>query len=71
MQPFDCQKDQTKIVDAPLTLTLDTYQETVSAQSSCSKVIPSFMMATIESLDIFIRIGQHRGLSLSGTGQFT
>jgi hypothetical protein len=28
MQPFDYRKDQTKIVDAPLTLTLETYQQT-------------------------------------------
>jgi hypothetical protein len=27
MQPFDCQQDQTKIDDAPLTLTLETYQQ--------------------------------------------
>jgi hypothetical protein len=25
MQPFDCQNDQTEIVDTPLMLTLETY----------------------------------------------
>jgi hypothetical protein len=32
MQPFDCRKDQTKILDALLTLTLETYQQSLGAQ---------------------------------------
>jgi hypothetical protein len=39
MQPSDCRKDQTTIVDALLTLTLDTYQQSFGEQSFCLKVI--------------------------------
>jgi len=42
-QPFDCGKDQTQIVDAPLTLTLETYQQSLGAQSCCMTVITSLL----------------------------
>jgi len=58
MQPFDCRKDQTKIVDAPLRLTL-------KGQSFWLNVIPSLLTANILFLDRIVCIQQHRGLSVS------
>jgi len=58
MQPFDCRKDQTKIVDTPLTLTLE-------AQSFWLNVIPSLLTANILFLGRIVCILQHRGLSVS------
>jgi len=58
MQPVDCQKDQTKIIDALLTLTLQ-------GQSFWLKVIPSLLTVNIQFLDNIVFIQQHRGLSVS------
>jgi len=58
MQPFDCGKDQTKIVDTPLTLTLE-------GQSFWLNVILSLLTANILFLGRIVCIQQHRGLSVS------
>jgi len=65
MQPFDCRKDQTKIVDPPLMLTLETDQQSFSAQSFCLNFIPSFLTANRPFQGKIICIQKHRGLSIS------
>jgi len=58
MQPFDCRKDQTKIVDALLTLTLE-------GQSFWLNVIMSLLTANIRFLGRIVCVQQHRGLSVA------
>jgi len=71
MQPFNCPKNQTKIVDAPLTYTLETYRHSFAEQSFYLKVIPSLFTANIEFLGRIICIQKHRGLLVSQPPLFT
>ena len=71
MQPVDCRKDQTKTVNAPLKLTLETYQQSFGKQSFCSKVIPSLLTANMPFLDSIICIHKHQGRSVSEAPLFT
>jgi len=71
MQHFDCRRDQTKIVNAPLTLTLDTCQQSFHVQSFCLKFIHSLLTANISFLGRFICIQKHWGLSGSAPPLFT
>jgi hypothetical protein len=64
MQPFHCRKDQTKIVDAQLTLP-------VEGQSFWLNLIPSLLTANIQFLGRIVCIQQHRGLSVSEPPLFT
>jgi len=59
MQPFDCQKDQTKIVDAPLTLTFETYHQSFCAKSVFFEIIPSLLTAVIPFQVRIICIQKH------------
>jgi hypothetical protein len=43
MQPFDCRIDWTRNDDTPLTLTLETYEQSFGMQSFCMTVITSFL----------------------------
>jgi hypothetical protein len=64
VQPFDCRKDQTKIVDTPSRLTLEEL-------SFWLNVIPSLLKANIQFLGNIVCIEQHRGLSVSEPALFT
>jgi hypothetical protein len=65
MQPFDCRDDQTKIVDVLLTVLLETYQQSLGAQSFSLKFIPSFLTANRPFQGIIMCIHKHRDLSVS------
>jgi len=64
MQPFDCSKNQTKIFDTPLTLTLE-------GESFWLNVIPSLLTANIQFLSRIVCFKQHQGLSVSEPPLFT
>jgi len=65
IQHFDCRKDQTRIVDTPLTLTSVTYQHPFGGQSFCLNVIPSLLTANIQLVGRIFCIQKHQGLSVS------
>jgi hypothetical protein len=65
MQPCDWRKDQSKIVDAPLTLPLETYQQSFGGHSFCLKVIPSLLIANTPGLSRIMCFTKHPGLSVS------
>jgi len=71
MQPVDCRRDQTKIVDTPLKLTSETHQQSFGVQSFCLKVITSLLTANTPFLGRIICIHKHRGLSVSEQPLFT
>jgi hypothetical protein len=47
MQPVDWRKDLSKIVETPLTFTLETYQQSFGGESFCLNAIPSLFTASI------------------------
>jgi len=64
MQPFDCANDETKILDAPLTLTIETYQQSFGVQWYCTIFIEWLLTANIPFLCIITCIQKHSVLSV-------
>jgi hypothetical protein len=71
IQPFQCWKDQTKIIDAPLTLTLEKYQQSFGGQWFCLNVIPSLLTANPQLLGRIICMQKHWGIPVSEPPLFT